>query len=825
MAEHLALLDLVPVAEATHVAARNGAWFDAATWGGAIPGDGARVHIPHGVSVTYDGSSDARLFTVRIDGALNVATDRDTAMTVDTLVVAPQGAMTVGGEATPMEADARAVITIADNGPIDVSWDPTLLSRGVVSHGCFQTYGAPKENFLAVASSAAPLAGDASLTLAERPAGWRVGDEIVLTGTHLVEVEDRAPRVLDRAETQDERRKVTRIEGATVFFDEPLRYDHDAPRSDLRAYVANMTRNVRIETENAEQLPVWRRGHVMLMHSNRIDVRYTELHELGRTDKSRRSLISAPANVRPDTNVQGRYSIHIHRVGLENRENPAKLIGNAVTGSPGWAVVHHDSHAIVSSNNVHNVTGSAFVAEAGNETGRWADNIAIRALGENRITKNSDDTIAFDLGRGGVGFWFQSRMVAAVDNVASDMPGGTGYIYYSRGTDPFDLRVDVSGAPQPDALRYLDEERTAFPSINGFSGNEAIATEAGFEAIKNSVRQRHDLRSVIDDFTAWETRFGVHLDYTGRYTFKDLDLLASDADFVRGRNAFGMWRDRQTIDLTVNRGRIEGFRDGVLMRKELPGEPAPRPDAAFWNYAFIDVDIVGAEDPLVNLGRNDLVLESDALVDDRLELEFDDRFPIADVRGGQRYELPISGVKTDSIGATGLTHEFDPFILRFDNVRGAVRANGYWTLPDGRVVTLIEEYFADRARAQPMKKGLFAVLPDDIHPSTGRLGQGLRDNGVLDVNSADPVARPDRARVKAGEKVVIRPLANDSDPDGDDFVLDGVWSPRGEAKAKPDGTITYVADGHWSGEDRIIYWIKDANGKFHCAPITVTVTR
>ena len=70
-AEHAALLDLVPRAEATHVAIANGDWFDPDTWyEGRIPGADAKVLIPAGVSVTYDGESDVSLFTVRVDGEL-----------------------------------------------------------------------------------------------------------------------------------------------------------------------------------------------------------------------------------------------------------------------------------------------------------------------------------------------------------------------------------------------------------------------------------------------------------------------------------------------------------------------------------------------------------------------------------------------------------------------------------------------------------------------------------------------------------------------------------------------------------------------------------
>ena len=146
--EHVALLDLAPISEATHVAVNNGSWFDPNTWaGGETPGEGAKVVIPHGLSVTYDGESSVSLFTVRVDGGLTFATDKDTFMEVDTFIVTPSGKLTIGTIENPVAAGVETVIQIADNGPIDVAWDPMLLSRGLISHGEVEIHGAEKDSF------------------------------------------------------------------------------------------------------------------------------------------------------------------------------------------------------------------------------------------------------------------------------------------------------------------------------------------------------------------------------------------------------------------------------------------------------------------------------------------------------------------------------------------------------------------------------------------------------------------------------------------------------------------------------------------------------
>ncbi|NND17418.1 MAG: hypothetical protein HKN98_02450, partial [Silicimonas sp.] len=90
--EHTAALNLVPRGASSHVAIGDGDWFDPATWsGGQVPGDGAKVLIPEGVTVNYGGVSNASLFTLRVDGVLDFETNVDSKMVFDTVVVSPSG--------------------------------------------------------------------------------------------------------------------------------------------------------------------------------------------------------------------------------------------------------------------------------------------------------------------------------------------------------------------------------------------------------------------------------------------------------------------------------------------------------------------------------------------------------------------------------------------------------------------------------------------------------------------------------------------------------------------------------------------------------------
>ncbi|MBB5517852.1 Ig-like domain-containing protein [Amphiplicatus metriothermophilus] len=828
-AEHIALLNLVPAEEATHTAIKSGSWFDPATWAnGEIPGDGAKVVIPAGVTVSYDGESPASIFTIRVDGELDFATDRDTFLEVDTLVVAPSGTLRIGTTENPVAPDVQAVISIADNGPIDVAWDPMLLSRGLISHGAVEIHGAQKDAFVRLAVD--PMKGDTALVLESPPEGWRVGDKLVLTGTHLTphgEAEYGEPYPGD---TEDEELVIVAIDGNTVHVDRPLQYNHEGARDDLKAYVANYTRNIRVETENADGLPAHQRGHVMFMHSDDIDVRYAEFYELGRTDKAHRATEAGELDaIAPDSNVKGRYPLHIHRAGTGDLEDPAMIVGNAVWGSPGWGFVHHDSNAILADNAAYDVFGAAFVAELGTETGRWVHNIAIKSIGLNRGDKDGEDVLAFDLGRTGDGFWLQGRLVEVVDNVAAGMPGGKGFIFHHRAPPDFIHTLDPSAAPQDDKLRYLDVTDVNKANITQFSGNEVIAARGGLKVVKLHPQQHHDARSVIEDFTAWEVANGLSIEYTSRYTFIDLDFVATAAEnFSVKPWTIGVAYGRNLFDMVVDGANIEGFVTGVQILNDATNDAIPIED---FGYFFIDVNVTNWKHADFNahfgevsahhfLNRGDIIERS---------ASYDSIFLDSIHQGPSHNDKPLElvGVKTDSLGEIATSFIWDPTKIGYLQLRGAIEQNGYWLTEDGRRVTLVEEFVADRLTGELQKVGIFFELPYSLDPYDPFYGKRFRTdieyNGVLDLDSAAPVGVADQASVKAGSFVVIDVLANDFDPDGDEISLDGFEAGRGHIVATEDGKILYYADPHFEGEDTFYYWAEDEHGNFTKTPVTVTV--
>lgn len=820
MAEHQALLNLVPVTEATHTAVNNGSWFDPNTWAnGQVPGDGAKVVIPEGVTVTYDGQSDASVLTVRVDGELDFATDVNTFLEVDTMVVTETGKLTIGTEDNPVLPGVEAVISIADNGPIDVDWDPFLLSRGVISQGAVEIFGAEKDTFLKV--SVDPMAGDTTLTLESAPEGWHVGDSLVLTGTHLVQAEvDANGARIDN--TQDEELVITAINGNVITLDHPLQFNHDTPRADLKAYVANYTRNVRFETENADTTPIHERGHVMFMHSDHVDVRYAEFYELGRTDKHERAFdVNDLDAVTSDSNIKARYPLHLHHTGVDDPQHPAILIGNAVWGSPGWGVVHHDSNAILANNAAYDVFGSAFVAETGNETGRWVHNIAIKSLGMDRLAKDHDDVAAFDLGRDGDGFWLQGRLIDVVDNVAAGMPGGHGFVFMSRGAEGDVIDALTKNFDQPDALGYLDTVRINIPAITSFDRNEAIAVHTGVEVIKANPNQGHDIRSVFDTFTAWEVHTGALFQYTAHYTLINFDLIATHSDITGLDSTAGIVFWRNNFEMVVNGATIDGFHTGVDMSKILVGGIEDAVPNLEFGYTFIDVDVHNAVVDFTNVDAGDQFLTSADLlnVEPSIALDFGTDIPVAPTDGAApRPELVINGVESDSLGQHRVGDGyFDPIGYDVFNFKGLAQDEGYWSLPDGRTVVILELYVADRATGEYSKIG----VPVEV---TDKITDGAHYNGVIDLNSAPPVANEDHATTSVDTSVIIDVLANDTDPEGDPLDVDGLYDPEhGTLFDNGDGTVTYTPDPGYTGSDYFYYWVEDGNGNFTKGHVGVTV--
>lgn len=734
--EHTAAMDLVPRGEATHIAIGHGDWDDPSNWhNGEVPGDGAKVLIPEGVNIKYDHVSTEELFTLRVDGHLEFATDTDSQLIVDTFVVSPSGELTIGTEDNPVDPDVNVDIIFANNGPIDTDWDPMLLSRGLISHGKTTIHGAEKDSHEKVIED--PLAGDTSIDFGETPEGWAVGDTIVIAGTRYEGYKwDNSIGRVRHYESEDEERVITHIEDGVIFFDEPLEHDHDSPREDLKTSVANYTRNVSFETEDAETAEIFERGHVMFMHTDDVDVRFAEFHELGRTDKSETALnVSEFDTIESDTNVKGRYSFHLHRAGVEDTENPAIAVGNAVYGSPGWGFVHHDSHAIFDNNATFDTFGAGYVAESGNETGSWTNNIAIFAQGNGwTSSKNGNDTANFDLGQTGDGFWFQGRLVESTDNVAASV--NHGFVYFHRGRSGEDgiIGSDSEAFDFPSALNYGETVRAGSIPITSFSGNETFASRVGLEVIKANPRQDHDIHSNLENFTAWGVQYGAYLEYTAHYTLENFDLIGKTPTAfsdVQSGISFGT----NTFDVTVVNATVSGFQTGIDLEKSEAGIDAPDEH----NFTVVDAVLSDNRQDYENYDLTlDRLLSSSDLSPGQHDIELDGPLRLVDSSDPLERGVFINGTKTDSLGETAFPASWESFWIQPHEAVRLLETDGYYTTSDGQDYFVLDLFSSDRATGDVyLEKHAVFVGPES---NLGVSYSGFRDavyNGVRDLDGSE----------------------------------------------------------------------------------------
>jgi hypothetical protein len=513
--EHLALYQLVRYDQITNYAVRSGDWSNPTTWhGGVVPSSGARVLIPVGVEVQVDRMIPARLETVRVDGMLSFDTTRNTQLQADTVIVSDSGTFQMGTVDTPIASGVTARMFFTDNGAIDRAWDPFAISRGLIAHGIVSIHGAQVDSYAAI--SGAALIGAQTLNLETIPAGWKVGDTVVIAATN--------PDA-----TQNESRQILAIAGNIVVLDHPLAYNHVSLSSDLDVHIANVTRNAVFESESSA---VDRRGHVMFMHNRDVNIAYAGFYKLGRTDKStpiNDSLVQSDWTLKPGTgtNQRARYAVHFHRNGLTDASGPSQIVGSAVVDSPGWGFVNHSSNVDMVNNVAYDVNGAAFTTEVGDEIGGFYGNLAIGTTGvTNASTAAWDARIAVqDFGFQGDGFWFQGAGISVVGNISAGNQGNA-FAYYTRGLIEGGVQKTFlsSNLVDPSIAQGAPTIDIGSVPVRQFTGNVGYASQTGL------LTRYHLLgpalgASVIQNSKFWNNVVGVDTPYTEHTTLRNLTVI------------------------------------------------------------------------------------------------------------------------------------------------------------------------------------------------------------------------------------------------------------------------------------------------------------
>ncbi|MDZ7629110.1 MAG: G8 domain-containing protein [Parvularculaceae bacterium] len=796
-------------------AVRSGAWSAAATWGGKTPA--GRIVIPAGVSVVADAANTDRLKSVRVEGCLELSGAKNNRLNTEFLYVAPGGELLAGAPTRPVPADVTAEIVFPDFGPLDTRVDRTLVGKGLVAASRVRIFGALKTPRVKVAI--APRRGETTIRLQSTPSGWRAGDRVILTGTRFIPQTTKGDVVLS-SPTEDEIRFIKSVSGASVTLDSPLAFDHPAPDASLGAYLVNYSRNVRLATENGARLPASQRAHSMFL-STETTMQGVEFFEMGRTDKSQRAIDTGKlGSPTPASNIKGRYPLHLHQQGFPADALAPVVRGVAIWGSPGWGFAQHGGKAFVYQSNVYNAFGAAFMAESGNETGAWVENAAIKGVGVNHIVKDGDDVIAFDLGRTGDGFWLQSRMVRLHRNLAVGMTGGIGFVFFHRNNDlgdrfPLTAEFVRSALCTPGAMRFQNQSIDK-PAILQFTENEVIASDRAFHVVKERPLEPHDIRSVIDDFKAWEVSTGIDITYTSRYTIKDSLVIGAKARKNKLTVTTGVVFGRNTYDLALVNSAVRDFDYGVDLSKL-----STRIFAKNNRYTLAGVKISNSlRQNILNQDASDQMLAS---VPARSAPRLDFVWGPGLVNPTTGVNTNIKGTKTDSSGTTPYPIAADEFRITFSNVEDMLPEIGWWTLPNRERAVSVPEFYSDRIHGDIYQTRFVLRVPTGFAFPARLIDGSPGDQGTIDVRASAPAALDDSASVLADGLVRINAFANDRSNDGKIGKAGHSLPRNGNVTQLADGVFEYRPFPDFRGADRFDYWIKNRQGVPAKATVTVTV--
>jgi hypothetical protein len=438
---------------------KSGPWSAPGTWdANRVPKEGDRVLIGRKTRVLYDADSAAVIRYLQVAGVLSFARDRSTTLNVAVITIqATEEYAETGFDCHAMlkedkhepAVDARAALEVGTpQDPIPHPHTarirlhlPAGMDRkdgpGIVCcDGRMDIHGAPlNRTWLKLAKNANP--GDTSVVLPEAVTGWRVGDEVLLTGVKRTYASVRRENP-DASST--ETRRITKIDGLTLVLDKPLAQEHSG-EGEFRCEVANLSRNVIVESAD----PKGGRGHTMYHRHCAGGISYARFAHLGQEG------------------MLGRYPIHYHLCGATMRGS--SVIGVAIVDSHNRWVTIHGTHFLVVRDCVgYQSLGHGFFLEDATEVYNLLDrNLGVQAY---RTKKLPQQALPFDP-NDGAAFWWSNGRNSLTRNAACENEE-YGYRYDIQKSKAFDTVLPIL---MPDGTKKPLDIRTI--PIFRFDDNEA----------------------------------------------------------------------------------------------------------------------------------------------------------------------------------------------------------------------------------------------------------------------------------------------------------------------------------------------------------------
>jgi hypothetical protein len=480
---------------------KSGPWSATDTWEPKrAPKAGDRVKISRGTRVVYDVESPDVIRLVQVVGTLTFARDRNTLLNVGLVKVqnsetcsesgfvcdlpevtgageptaAPTGdmpALEIGTLADPIPARHTARIRLHYLSGMDKDDAPALACCAAR----MDFHGAPM-NRTWVDLGADVKSGDDRVVLGEDVTGWKVGDEVIVTGSLHQSSGGQFRR--DPSLLSTEERRIVAIDGRTLKLDRPLAHRHFG-RGSRRSEVANLSRNVIIESADPKGV----RGHTVYHCYSRGGISYARFAHLGKE------------------RVLGRYAIHFHLLDDTNRG--AQVLGAAIVDSHNrWVTVHGTNYMVVRDCVGYRSVGHGFFLEDGTETYTVLDrNLGVQAYHGKPLPKQ---VLPFDP-NDGAAFWWANGRNTLVRNTSCENDE-YGFRYDSQKRSNFDSRLAVLG---PDGKQTKTDIRTI--PIYRFDDNEAHTEGLYGMVIAGTDRAAPDRRHphVLKNVRIWQVHYAL----------------------------------------------------------------------------------------------------------------------------------------------------------------------------------------------------------------------------------------------------------------------------------------------------------------------------
>lgn len=484
---------------------KSGFWSDPTIWSnGRVPGQGDNVLVDSGHVVTYNVVSNDAIRLLHIRGQLIFSRSEDTQLDVGMIFIttretvdpnencsmhihgpmwtdAPLPALEVGSVDKPIPADKTAKIRLVYFSDMDPNCAPGIICYS----GRMDFHGAELNKTWVKLAESVPQ-GASTIKVTE-PVNWKVGDKIVITRSQRVPGNSVSlGSFRDNGRQQSEERIITGINGVVINLDRPLDIDHPRYKNQYAAEVANLSRNVIVETRDSNG----ERGHTMYHHGSQGSISYAEFRHLGKEG------------------VLARYPIHFHK--LRNSMRGSSVIGASIWDSHNRFVTIHGTNYMVIRDCVgYKSVGHGFFMEDATEVYNLLENnLAILTY---KAAPLPDQALPFDP-NDGAGYWWSNGRNALINNVASETDD-----YGFRFEIPEDFRANVM---QPDGTIQSDVLVSSLSFVK-FKGNEVHGTMKYGMRLDGHPDQKDP--HVIEDTNIWNVWYGFRPDMYNYY-IKNLSI-------------------------------------------------------------------------------------------------------------------------------------------------------------------------------------------------------------------------------------------------------------------------------------------------------------